>query len=118
MEAAMKLTRQYFLESGQPQRTRFIARQQSYHGVTLGALSMGGHLWRREMFGPLLLPNITHVSPCNAYRFQKNGESDADYVARLAAELDAEFQRVGPETVCAFVAEPIVGAVSYTENCD
>ncbi|KAL1959471.1 hypothetical protein VTO42DRAFT_1916 [Malbranchea cinnamomea] len=110
MEAAMKLSRQYFLESGQPQRTRFIARLPSFHGVTLGSLSMGGHLYRREMFEPLLLPNISHVSPCNAYRGKKDGESDEEYVARLAAELDAEFQRVGPETVCAFVAEPIVGA--------
>ncbi|KAL1979524.1 hypothetical protein VTN96DRAFT_5667 [Rasamsonia emersonii] len=112
MEAAMKLARQYFLElsTPQPQRTRFIARRQSYHGTTLGALSMGGHVSRRELFEPLLLPNVSHVSPCYAYRGRKDGESDEDYVARLANELDAEFQRVGPETVCAFVAEPVVGA--------
>ena len=107
----MKLSRQYYLEIGQPQRTRFIARLPSFHGVTLGSLSMGGHLFRREMFEPILLPNISHVSPCNAYRGKKDGESDEAYVERLAAELDAEFQRVGPDTVCAFVAEPIVGAV-------
>ncbi|EEP78091.1 hypothetical protein UREG_02940 [Uncinocarpus reesii 1704] len=112
MEAAMKLARQYFLElhAPQPQRTRFIARQNSFHGVTLGSLSMGGHVFRRELFEPLLLQNVSHVSPCNAYRGKKENESDEDYVARLAAELDAEFQRVGPETVCAFVAEPVVGA--------
>ncbi|EFW14114.1 hypothetical protein D8B26_002506 [Coccidioides posadasii str. Silveira] len=112
MEAAMKLSRQYFLElpTPEPKRTRFIARQHSFHGVTLGSLSMGGHVFRRELFEPLLLPNISHVSPCNAYRGKRDGESDADYVGRLAAELDAEFQRVGPETVCAFVAEPVVGA--------
>lgn len=113
MEAAMKLARQYFLElpTPQPQRQRFIARLNSFHGVTLGSLSMGGHAFRRELFEPLLLPNVTHVSPCNTYRGKKDGESDEEYVARLAAELDAEFERVGPETVCAFVAEPVVGAV-------
>lgn len=109
----MKLARQYFLEMAnpQPQRTRFIARRQSYHGTTLGSLSMGGHVYRREPFQPLLLDNISNVSPCYAYRGKKDGESDAEYVRRLAEELDAEFQRVGPETVCAFVAEPVVGAV-------
>jgi adenosylmethionine-8-amino-7-oxononanoate aminotransferase len=113
MEAAMKLARQYFLEllTPQPQRTRFIARKQSYHGTTLGSLSMGAHVARRELFEPMLLPNISHVSPCYPYRGRRDGESDADYVARLAEELDAEFQRLGPETVCAFVAEPVVGAV-------
>lgn len=109
----MKLARQYFLElpSPQPQRERFIARLPSYHGTTLGALAVGGHVLRREPFEPLLMKNTSHVSPCNAYRDKKNGESDDSYVIRLAAELEAEFQRVGPETVCAFIAEPVVGAV-------
>ncbi|KAJ5648854.1 uncharacterized protein N7484_002577 [Penicillium longicatenatum] len=112
VEAALKLARQYFLElpSPQPQRERFIARLPSYHGTTLGALGVGGHILRREPFEPLLVKNTSHVSPCNAYRGKNEGESDASYVARLAAELDAEFQRVGPETVCAFIAEPVVGA--------
>ncbi|KAJ5249632.1 hypothetical protein N7489_000042 [Penicillium chrysogenum] len=112
VEAAIKLARQYFLELPNPQteRTRFIARLPSYHGTTLGALSVGGHVQRRQPFEPLLSKNVSHVSPCYAYRGKRDGESDADYVARLAAELDAEFQRVGPETVCAFVAEPVVGA--------
>ncbi|PGH06089.1 hypothetical protein AJ79_06623 [Helicocarpus griseus UAMH5409] len=112
MEAAIKLARQYYLElpTPEPQRTKFIARQQSYHGVTMGSLSMGGHVFRRELFEPLLLSNVSHVSPCNTYRGKHDGESDAEYVKRLADELDAEFQRVGPENVCAFVAEPVVGA--------
>uniref|UniRef100_A0A093V9B1 Putative aminotransferase n=1 Tax=Talaromyces marneffei PM1 TaxID=1077442 RepID=A0A093V9B1_TALMA len=112
MEAAMKLSRQFYLEKStpEPQRTKFIARKQSYHGITLGSLSMGGHNFRRELFEPILLPNVSHVSPCNPYRNRKDGESDEEYVARLANELDAEFQRLGPETVCAFVAEPVVGA--------
>ncbi|KAE8355961.1 PLP-dependent transferase [Aspergillus coremiiformis] len=112
VEAALKLARQYYLElpTPQPQRTRFIARKSSYHGTTLGALSAGGHVLRRQPFEPLLSTNTSHVSPCYAYRGKEDGETDADYVARLAAELDAEFQRVGPENVCAFIAEPVVGA--------
>ncbi|PWY89932.1 PLP-dependent transferase [Aspergillus heteromorphus CBS 117.55] len=112
VEAALKLARQYFLElpTPQPQRTRFIARKPSYHGVTLGALSVGGHMIRRQPFEPLLSSNTSHVSPCYPYRGKKAGESDADYVNRLAEELDGEFQRVGPDNVCAFIAEPVVGA--------
>ena len=110
----MKLARQYFLEKDtpEPSRTRFIARAQSYHGTTLGSLSMGGHVARRAKFEPMLLDNISRVSPCFSYRHQRDGESDEEYVKRLEKELDDEFQRVGPEKVCAFVAEPVVGAVS------
>ncbi|KJR84645.1 aminotransferase class III family protein [Sporothrix schenckii 1099-18] len=113
MEAALKLARQYYLEKAEPEprRTRFIARNRSYHGITLGALAVGGHKTRRQLFEPLMPKNISHVSPCFAYRGKTADESDAAYVSRLADELDAEFQRVGPDTVCAFVAEPVVGAV-------
>ncbi|KAL4978447.1 pyridoxal phosphate-dependent transferase [Aspergillus desertorum] len=112
VEAALKLARQYFLElpTPQPQRTRFIARKPSFHGTTLGALGAGGHALRRQPFEPILSQSTSHVSPCYAYRGKKDGESDTDYVARLAEELDAEFQRVGPDTVCGFIAEPVVGA--------
>ncbi|KAL1842607.1 hypothetical protein VTJ49DRAFT_4655 [Mycothermus thermophilus] len=112
MEAAVKLARQYFLELSPPQcqRTRFISRKQSYHGITLGALAVGGHQFRREKFKPLLMDNVTRISPCNRYRGKKPGETDEAYIVRLAEELDQAFQAVGPETVCAFVAEPIVGA--------
>jgi len=114
MEAAMKLARQYFLEQSPPQveRTHFIARKESYHGTTLGSLSMGGHVARRAIYEPMLLGNISHISACNAYRGMLEGESTEEYVERLAKELDDEFVRVGVEKVCAFVAEPVVGAVS------
>jgi len=112
IEASIKLARQYFIESGQPQRQRFIARRQSYHGNTLGALSAGGNAWRRESFAPLLSPTFSHVTPAFAYHEKHDGESDADFVARLAAELEAEFQRLGPDTVAAFMAEPVVGATA------
>lgn len=118
MEAAVKLARQYFLElsPAQNKRTRFISRKQSYHGITLGALAVGGHEYRRSKFEPLLMKNVSRVSPCNPFRGKKTGETDEEYVARLAQELDDEFQAVGPETVCAFVAEPVVGAVSVTSS--
>ena len=112
MDAAVKLARQYFLELDppQPRRIRFIARNGSYHGNTLGALSISGHKARRAIYEPMLLPNVSHVSACNAYRGMLPDETIKAYVDRLADELDNEFQRVGPDTVCAFVAEPVVGA--------
>jgi adenosylmethionine-8-amino-7-oxononanoate aminotransferase len=112
VETALKIARQYFLEIGQPKRTRIIARRQSYHGNTLGALAAGRHDGRREAFAPLLSNAFSHVSPAYAYREQRASESERDFVARLAAELEAEFQRLGPDNVAAFIAEPIVGGTS------
>lgn len=109
VEAALKLARQYFLEKGEPQRTRLIARRQSYHGNTLGALATGGNEWRRKPFKPLLI-DTTHISPCYAYRDQRSDESEYEYGQRVANELETELLRVGPETVIAFLAEPVVGA--------
>jgi adenosylmethionine-8-amino-7-oxononanoate aminotransferase len=112
IEASIKLARQYFIESGQPQRRHFIARRQSYHGNTLGALAAGGNAWRREPYAPLLSHAFSHVTPAFAYHEKRDNESEADFVARLAAELEAEFQRLGPDTVAAFIAEPVVGATA------
>lgn len=112
IEAAIKLARQYFVESGQPQRQRFIARRQSYHGNTLGALAAGGNAWRRAPYAPLLSSAFSHVTPAFAYHEKRDDESESDFVARLAAELETEFQRLGPNTVAAFVAEPVVGATA------
>jgi adenosylmethionine-8-amino-7-oxononanoate aminotransferase len=109
VEAALKLARQYVVERGQPQRRHVIARRQSYHGNTLGALAVGGNQWRRKQFEPLLI-ETTHVSPCYAYRERREGESDARYAERLAAELEAEILRLGADRVIAFVAETVVGA--------
>ena len=111
VEAALKLARQYFVESGQTQRRHFIARRQSYHGNTLGALAIGGNAWRREAFLPLLTPSH-HVSPCYAYREQLSGESDTQYVQRLADELEAKILELGADEVAAFVAETVVGATA------
>ncbi len=112
MEAALKLARQYHLERGDKQRTRFIARRQSYHGNTLGALGVGGSMMRRPAFAPMLGQVFDHVSPAFAYRFRRDDESEAEYVARLAVELEAAFQAAGPGNVAAFVAETVVGATT------
>lgn len=113
MDGAMKLARQYFMELSplQPQRIRFIARHQSYHGNTVGALSMSGHQSRRPIYEPMFSQQISHVSVCSLYRVCQVDESAESYVTRLELELDEEFQRVGSGAVCAFVAEPVVGAV-------
>ena len=111
VEAALKLARQYFVEVGQMSRRHFIARRQSYHGNTLGALAIGGNAWRREPFLPLLVP-AHHVSPCYAYRDQRVGETDGEYAQRLADELEAKILELGPESVAAFVAETVVGATA------
>src|SRR5262245_7522984 len=108
MEAALKLARQYFVEIGEPQRRHVIARLQSYHGNTLGALSAGGNIWRRKQFEPLLV-DVSHVSPCYAYRGKQAGETDEAYGKRLVAELEVEIARLGPRNVIAFVAETVVG---------
>ena len=110
-EAAIKLARQYFVEIGEPQRRHLIARRQSYHGNTLGALAAGGNAWRREKFSPLLV-DVSHISPCYEYAERKEGESSYEYGQRVAQELEDEILRLGPDTVMAFMAEPVVGATS------
>jgi len=111
VEAALKMARQYFVEIGEPQRRKIITRRQSYHGNTLGALAAGGNEWRRAPFAPLLIETFA-IDPCYAYRHQQEGESDADYAARAAQGLEDEILRLGPETVCAFIAETVVGATA------
>jgi len=109
VEACLKLARQYFLEVGEPQRYRIVARRQSYHGNTLGALAAGGNLWRRRPFAPMLAEGH-HIAPCYAYREQRPGESDEAYGRRAADALEAKLLELGPETVAAFLCEPVVGA--------
>ncbi|HTN28701.1 MAG TPA: aspartate aminotransferase family protein [Burkholderiales bacterium] len=109
IEASLKLARQYFVEKGEPQRRHVIARRQSYHGNTLGALAVGGNQWRRKQFEPLLI-EAAHVSPCYAYRGKETGESDEQYAQRLAQELEAQILELGHDSVIAFVAETVVGA--------
>jgi len=111
IEAALKLARQHFVERGEPGRTRFIARRQSYHGNTLGALSVGGNMARRALYDPILMP-ASHVEPCFAYRFRRDDETEEAYGLRAAASLEAELLRHPPGTVAAFLAETVVGATA------
>jgi len=109
VESAIKLARQYFVERGELQRNKLIARRQSYHGNTLGALAVGGNAWRREQFSPLLF-DVSHIAPCYEYAERNNEETLADYGQRVAQELEAEILHLGPDSVMAFLAEPVVGA--------
>ena len=109
MEAALKLARQYFVEIGEPERSVFIGRRQSYHGNTLGALAVGGNEWRRKQFAPMLI-DVGRVSPCYEYRDRRANETPEQYGERLATELEEKIRELGPRRVVAFVAETVVGA--------
>lgn len=112
-DSAIKLARQYFFEKGQTQRTRFVSRQQAYHGNTVAAMSLSSNLARRVPYeNAITLPGVSFVSAANAYRDQMIGETEDQYAARLVAELDQHFQSLGPDTVAAFVAETVVGATA------
>ena len=110
VEAAIKLARQYFVEIGQNERYRIISRWQSYHGNTLGALAAGGNKWRRAQFEPLLAPSMHQIEPCHFWRWGQPGESEFEYGQRMANRLEEKILELGPETVAAFMAEPVVGA--------
>lgn len=111
IEAALKLARQYFVERGERKRTRFVTRRQSYHGNTLGALAVGGHAQRRELFQPLLF-EAHHIDPCYPYRYRRPEEDEEAYGRRAAKALEAMLIKLGPDTVIAFVAETVVGATA------
>jgi adenosylmethionine-8-amino-7-oxononanoate aminotransferase len=111
VEAALKMARQYFVEKGEPERIHLIARRQSYHGNTLGALAVGGNAWRRAQFAPLLI-DVTHVSPCYEYRDRFFDETAEHYSQRLVDELEAAILRLDPKTVMAFCVETVVGATA------
>lgn len=109
VEAALKMARQYFVERGQPGRRNFIARRQSYHGNTLGALAVGGNAWRRAQFAPILIDSH-YIDPCYEYRYRRDAETPDAYGKRAADELEAKIMELGAETVIALVAETVVGA--------
>ncbi|KAJ5959219.1 Pyridoxal phosphate-dependent transferase major region subdomain 2 [Penicillium vulpinum] len=112
VEAAVKMAIQYYTELPvpQPKRVNIIARNTSYHGNTLGSLAVGHHAARRRIYESLLTKNVSHVPQCYPYRRMNPNETNDAYVERLAQELEDEFQRLGPDTVCAFVAETMPGA--------
>jgi len=109
METALKLARQYFVEAGELKRSLFIARRQSYHGNTLGALAVGGNEWRRKPFAPLLI-DVPRVSPCYEYRGRAEGQDVGQYTEMLLDELEDAILHAGPDRVIGFCAETVVGA--------
>lgn len=111
MELAMKIAYQYQCERGLPDKSVFISRRQSYHGSTLGTLSISGNPQRQSVFGRLFAP-AEFVSPCYAYRDQRPDESEEQYATRLADELDAKIRSLGSENVAAFFAETVVGSTN------
>ncbi|MCF5679408.1 aminotransferase class III-fold pyridoxal phosphate-dependent enzyme, partial [Pseudomonas syringae] len=111
MELAMKIAYQYQCERGLPDKSVFISRRQSYHGSTLGTLSISGNPQRQSVFGPLL-PKAEFVSPCYAYRDQRHDENEEQYATRLAEELDQKIRSLGSENVAAFFAETVVGSTN------
>jgi adenosylmethionine-8-amino-7-oxononanoate aminotransferase len=111
VEAAIKLARQYFIETGEPGRHRLISRRQSYHGNTLGALAAGGNAWRRAPYAPLLI-ETAQIGPCFEYHGRRDDEAAFDYGQRIADELETEILASGPDTVMAFIAEPVVGGTA------
>jgi adenosylmethionine-8-amino-7-oxononanoate aminotransferase len=115
-DAALKLARQYFFEKDGPQttRTRYVARRQAYHGTTVGGMNVSSFVARKVPYTNLQLENVSWVTPAYQYQYSnwKQGETEEEFAARLVRELDEHFQSLGPETVIAFIAEPLVGATS------
>ncbi|EEQ37548.1 putative uncharacterized aminotransferase [Clavispora lusitaniae] len=114
-ENGMKTCRQYYLEKGQPERCVFISRKQSYHGYTLGCLSLSESV-RKDPFRAITLPakQVPKVSQVYPYRNQKDGESTEEYCARLLQELEDTVIEVGPEKVCAIMFETLTGSTFGT----
>ncbi|KAI1451576.1 PLP-dependent transferase [Annulohypoxylon moriforme] len=111
MEAAIKISYQYHYElDNKTKRLNFITRRNSYHGNTIGALSISGHVARKRIYTPMLMNNVYDISPCYPYRQQQEDESNIEFVAKKATELEQKFQEIGPDTVIAFIMEPIAGA--------
>jgi adenosylmethionine-8-amino-7-oxononanoate aminotransferase len=107
-ETALKLARQYWLERGEKKRYRVLSRLHSYHGATLGALSVSGNVRRREPFAPLL-SEWGHTVPCHCYRCPLGLEYPSCNVD-CGDELDRLLSREGSQDVAAFIFEPVVGA--------
>jgi adenosylmethionine-8-amino-7-oxononanoate aminotransferase len=108
VESAWKIARQHFVQKGEPERRKVIARTTAYHGVNLGALAISGLPSYQAPFGPPAL-EVRHVSNTNRYR-QPDGDDDAAFCARLLAEIEAVIQEEGPETIAMLSAEPIQNA--------
>lgn len=112
VEAALKIARQYHFERGQPERIHFVSRKQSYHGNTMGAMSVSSNLARKVPYYGFGHPHVSYVTPAYAYRYKDKDETEEQFTQRLLKELEDEFLRIGPEKIVAFLAETVVGATS------
>ncbi len=110
-ESAFKFARQYWLERGEPERWRVIGRWPSFHGNSLATLAAGWHAIRRKRHAPLLLP-FPHVEAPNRYRGCGHCARAGSCTLECAEELERRILEVGPESVAAFVVEPVVGAAA------
>lgn len=111
VENALKLARQYHMDTGNPDKSIVIGREQSYHGMTLGTLGVSGHIQRRDLYEPML-PNSYKIPPYYEYRHKREGESVAEYSLRAANYLEAKILELGEDKVAAFICEPVVGATT------
>jgi len=109
VESAWKIVRQYHVANGEPQRTKAIARDRAYHGVTLGALSFTGVPGYKEQFGPPAIP-VTHVSNTNPFRGPAEGEDEASFCRRLLAEIEGVIEAEGADTIGMIIMEPVQNA--------
>ena len=112
VEAALKLARQYHYEKGEDQRVHLVSRRQAYHGNTISAMSVSSNMARKVPYQGFGLPHVSHVSPAYAYRYLRESETEDQFTQRLLQEIEDEFLRVGPDTVIAFIAEPVIGATA------
>ncbi|KAM3473336.1 hypothetical protein MY8738_008424 [Beauveria namnaoensis] len=112
VESALKLARQYFFEKGETNRVHFVSRQQSYHGNTMGSLSVSSNLARKVPYQGFGYQHVSHVSPAYAYRYKRDEETMEEFTERLLKELEDEFLAVGPSKVIAFLAESVGGATA------
>lgn len=111
VENALKLARQYHVDTGNPNKSIIIGREYSYHGMTIGTLGVSGHIQRRALFEPML-PDSFKIPPYFEYRHKGDDESVADYTKRAANYLEEKILQLGEENVAAFICEPVVAATT------
>lgn len=110
VESGLKIARQYHYDRGNYKKSHIIARKQSYHGNTLGALAAGENIPRKKPYETILSKCFHHISACHYWRWAMSGESSDDYGLRVANELEDKIIDLGPDNVSTFIAETIVGA--------
>lgn len=108
-DTVMRMVRHYWTVKGEPARTVFISRTNAYHGTTMAGASLGGMAAMHRQ-GGLPIPGIEHVMQPYGFNEQRAGESEDEFAARAAAAIEERIVAVGPETVAAFIGEPVQGA--------